>query len=206
MNIYLDGEFAFGLSRLAAAWLRVGNKLSEEQIEKLLGDDELEVAYQRALYFLSFRPRSSQEVFKKLMDSGFSEQVIETTMERLQVEGFVNDSSFAEQWIENRNTFRPRSRRMLGYELRQKGIPSESIQQALEDISIPEEELAYKAGLKKAQSCQSTDWQTFKNKVGSFLARRGFAYTVAAPVLKRLWDDTRDTSMGDHQKEHNGVR
>ena len=206
VNVYLDGEFALGLSRMSAAWLTVGRKLSETEIAKLLGDDELEVAYQKALHFLSYRPRSSQEVIKKLTDKGFSKQVIETTMERLQGEGFINDNSFAEQWIDNRNTFRPRSRRMLGYELRQKGIPDESIQEALESIEISEEELAYKAGLKKAQACQNLDWQSFRNKVGSFLARRGFAYNIAAPVLKRLWNDTRPASKGDQLNENNGVR
>ena len=35
VNIYLDGEFAFGLSRIVAVWLRTGQELSEEKIEQL---------------------------------------------------------------------------------------------------------------------------------------------------------------------------
>ena len=35
VNIHLDGEFAFGLARIVAAWLRVGQELSEEKIEEL---------------------------------------------------------------------------------------------------------------------------------------------------------------------------
>ena len=35
INVYLDGEFAFGLSRYAAAWLQVGQELSPEKIQEL---------------------------------------------------------------------------------------------------------------------------------------------------------------------------
>ena len=45
VNIHLDGEFAFGLARIVAAWLRVGQDLSEEKIEQLQADDARERAY-----------------------------------------------------------------------------------------------------------------------------------------------------------------
>ena len=33
INVYLDGIFAFGLARVVAAWLQVGQTLSDEKIE-----------------------------------------------------------------------------------------------------------------------------------------------------------------------------
>jgi regulatory protein len=44
VNIYLDGEFAFALSRLVAAWLRVGEELSAEKIASLQAADTREQA------------------------------------------------------------------------------------------------------------------------------------------------------------------
>ena len=49
VNVYLDGEYAFGLARIVAAWLVVGQELSDEKITQLRIEDEREVAYQRAL-------------------------------------------------------------------------------------------------------------------------------------------------------------
>ena len=49
VNVYLDGEFAFGLARITAAWLRKGQILSNREIDSLKSADEIEVAYQRAL-------------------------------------------------------------------------------------------------------------------------------------------------------------
>ena len=66
VNVYLDDEFAFGLSRIVAAWLRTGQELTEEKIAELQAQDNVEVALQRALNFLSYRPRSEEEVRRNL--------------------------------------------------------------------------------------------------------------------------------------------
>ena len=74
MNIYLDGEFAFGLAGIVAAWLKLGQELGEEKIASLKAEDEREVTYQKALHFLSYRPRSSAEVRQNLLKHGLSER------------------------------------------------------------------------------------------------------------------------------------
>ena len=110
VNIYLDGEFAFGLARITAGWLKVGQELSEEKIASLQAEDASEMAYQKALHFLSYRPRSSAEVRQNLMKRGIPEALVEETVNRLQRAGLVNDQEFARAWVENRNTFQPRSK------------------------------------------------------------------------------------------------
>jgi regulatory protein len=66
---------------------------------------------------------------------GFApEPVVEATIQRLKEGGFLGDKQFAQEWIENRTAFRPRSKRMLiAMELRQKGVEEEVIEQALAD-------------------------------------------------------------------------
>ena len=46
VNVYLDGEFAFGLARIVAAWLSTGQELTEEKIAELQAQDNVEVALQ----------------------------------------------------------------------------------------------------------------------------------------------------------------
>mgnify|MGYP000952684904 FL=1 len=55
INVFLDGEFAFGLQRIVAAWLIVGQTLSEEKINQLRSDDQSEIAYQKAINLLSYQ-------------------------------------------------------------------------------------------------------------------------------------------------------
>ena len=62
VNVYLDGRFAFGLQEALAFPLKVGQTLSPEEMKQLQERDEAEVAYERALTFLSYRPRSRAEI------------------------------------------------------------------------------------------------------------------------------------------------
>ena len=189
VSIYLDGKFAFGLSRFVAAWLEPGRKLSEEEIAKLLDEDTYEVAFQKALQFIQHRPRSVEETRRRLAEKGFSEDVVKATIEKLLDKGYLDDFDFARRWIENRNTFRPRSERLLAYELRLKGVADDKIGQALEKFGGDEYELAYQAGIKKAKKCQDETRFDFLKKGGGFLGRRGFHYGIVKPTVDRLWED-----------------
>ena len=187
VNVYLDEEFAFGLSRYAAAWLQLGQELSPAKIKELQDVDAQEVAYQRALNYISYRPRSEAEVRKNLKKHDTPEEVIPEVLDRLRRIGLVDDVQFAQTWVENRSTFRPRGRRALVAELRQKGIGDEAIDEALFDLD--EDSLAYQAALKQSRKYKGLDWQNFRQKMSAFLARRGFNYGVAKPVIEQVWSE-----------------
>jgi len=193
VNIYLDGEFAFGLSRIIAAWLRVGQELDEEKIERLQVEEARERAFQQAMLFLSYRARSESEIRQNLRKHEIPAEVIEQTLERLRQAGLANDGQFARAWVENRGTFRPRSRRMLAMELRQKGLNEEAVTSAMEDVD--DEALAYQAAQKRAPRFKDLEWIEFRKKLSEFLARRGFSYSVIAPVVTRIWNEK-------HKDEH----
>lgn len=192
VSIYLDGEFAFGLARIVAAWLSVGEVLEEERIQALQRDDELEVAYQQALHFISYRVRTTQEVSRKLTEKGFSESTVSQTVDRLRENHLLDDAQFAQLWVENRANFSPRSLRVLAYELRQKGVAEEDIQGALPEAE-DEEALAYQAAQRQARRYQGLDRTEFRNRLGAFLARRGFGYGTIAPVVDRLWQESQSS-------------
>jgi regulatory protein len=187
INVHLDGEYAFGLARIVAAWLQVGQTLDEDKIAELQTEDARERAMKQAMLFLSYRARSEKEIRQNLSKHEIPDVVIEDTLERLRRNGFANDKQFASVWVENRNTFRPRGRRVLALELRQKGINETIIESALEGLD--EEALAYEAGLKKARKLKVREWSEFRKKTSEFLARRGFSYSVIAPIVSRLWNE-----------------
>jgi regulatory protein len=190
VNIHLDGKFAFGLARITAGWLKVGQELSEEKISALQVEDANEMAYQKALHFLSYRPRSSAEVRQNLKQHGTPEVLIEETVNRLMSAGLVNDQEFARAWVENRNTFQPRSKSALRMELRRKGLSDEIVQPVL-DEQVNEEALAFEAARKYARRLAGLEWLEFRRKLGGFLARRGFPYTTLSPVVSEVWKETR---------------
>ena len=187
VNVHLDGEFAFGLARIVAAWLRVGLELSDEKIEQLQAEDARERAFQQAMLFLSYRARSEAEIRQNLRKHEIPEPVIEQTLDRLRQDGFANDHQFARAWVENRSTFRPRSRRMMAMELRQKGLHDEAVSSAV--AGVDDEALAYEAAQKRMARYKGLEWNEFRKKLSDFLARRGFSYSVIAPVVTRIWNE-----------------
>jgi regulatory protein len=188
VNVYLDGEYAFGLAKIVAAWLEIGRELDEAEIERIQERERHEAAVQTALSFLNYKARTEAEVRQRMEKKGFPAEIIEETLIRLREGGLINDRQFAADWVENQSTFRPRGRRMLRYEMHQKGLDEESIQEALESANT-EEELAYQAASRKAQILAGLDWQEFRQKLIQFLARRGFSYSVSAEAVQRLWEE-----------------
>ncbi len=188
VSVYLDGHFGFDLASILAAWLKPGQDLDEARIASLQADDRREQAYQRALQFLSPRNRSESELRQHLRKHKVAPELIEHTLGRLRSNGVVDDAQFARGWIENRTTFRPRSRRALSWELRQKGVSTDTAETVL--AAVEDEALAYQAGLKKAQHLMHLDWNDFRTKLSGFLARRGFSYPVISATVSRLWQET----------------
>ena len=185
INVYLDDQFAFGISRFVGAWLKRGDKLEDSKIKQLLDEDQREVALQRALHFIAYQPRSEKEVSDKLSAAGIDEGIITAVLQELKEKNYLDDQSFAQNWIESRCASKPRSYRFYSYELKRKGISEEKIDQALQ-AAPPEEELAYRLGRKYMQRYAALTPEEFKKKIQGVLARRAFSYDVIRQTINKL--------------------
>jgi len=196
VNVYLDGEYAFGVQAAVALPLRVGQELDGDAVAALKRRDAFETAHDQALRFLSYRPRSCFEIDRYLQRKGTDPEVIAEVKSRLIRAGLLDDAAFARYWVENREAFRPRGAWGLRYELRQKGIADEVIAEALEGLDP--EDSAYRAARGRARSMSHLDHRTFRERIGGFLRRRGFSYGVIRPVVERLWGEIGEPEEDEH--------
>ena len=111
----------------------------------------------------------------------------------------ADDPEFARAWVENRNTFRPRSRRALTMELRQKGLDDETIQSAV--AGVDENVLAYESAVKRAGRFKDLEWSEFRRKLSEYLTRRGFPYSVIAPVVTQVWNEAHADAGQKHYED-----
>ena len=183
-NVFIDGQFAFGLALIEAARLVKGQYLDDEAIAALRVADEQARAYEFALDFLSYRPRSQAEVAQRLAEKEFAEQTIELVLQRLSQAGLIDDSAFAQYWVDNRTQFKPRGGRALRHELRRKGIADQVVDDLLQEID--EVEAARRAVSPRLDRWRQLDRATFRRKLTSFLQRRGFDYEVIAQVWEQM--------------------
>ena len=196
-NLYVDGHFLLGVnaSIVLQMGLEVHQELLPEQVEQLRNAEAEQQAVDRALNYLSFRPRSREEVRRYLRRKETPPEIIEAALERLDHLDFVNDRAFASFWIENREQFNPRGAHALKNELRMKGVEREVVDELVSDEQ--DEELALRAGRRKALTLinmPGMDYTTFRNRLGSFLQRRGFGYEVSKRTVSSLWKELRAES------------
>jgi regulatory protein len=190
-NLYVDDQFALGISALIAARLRVGQTLSDDDLAKIAREENFETAREKALRFLEPRPRSASEVRQHLIKKKIAADAIDQVIARLTDAGLLDDTAFAKYWVENREQFKPRAARALRFELKRKGLGNAEIAQAVGEID--ESESAYHAAQARAPRWGSLERREFLDKLTAFLVRRGFGYSVAKDAAQRAWDELHAT-------------
>lgn len=199
VNVYLDGQFAFGLAAIEAAHLRVGQTLSDDDVARLQVQDEVERVLERTLNFLSYRPRSEGEVRQYLRQKDVGDEAIEAVVERLTRAGMLDDREFAHYWVENRLQFNPRGVRALEHELREKGVPASTIADTL--AGFDEEAAARKALEAGVRRLAHPDPRAFRRRLEAYLVRRGFSYEVLLPLVEETLEAKRCEVLSDIESE-----
>lgn len=187
VNIFLDGEFSFGLYIINAGHLKVGQTISQEMIDSLKKDDQIEEGYQRALKYISYKPRTKFEVVKKLKENEFDEDIISIVLEMLVEKGYVNDSQYAKNWVENRSVYKPRSKKLITWELKNKQLSEDIISEVTGEM-MPEEELAMLAAEKYARRLSGYEKEVFFRRLTGYLIRRGFSYSTVNSTVQTIWN------------------
>lgn len=202
VKLVLDDGCAMDLPLMEAARLQPGQRLSQTQLDALAGAQSFQRAFDRALRFLSYRPRSAQEVRRRLLQAEVAEAEVEAVIEGLSERGYLDDLAFARYWLDNRNRFKPRGPRALRYELWQKGVETSIIDAVLMDLDA--QDAAYRAASSQIQRYRGYTRQQFGRKMSAMLHRRGFDSETINDVVRRLWqelDQSEDGACGHDTRE-----
>ena len=150
--------------------------------------DDFGVNLNRALRFLSFRPRSEKEINDYLKKKNVGMITSQKIISKLKESNFLNDLEFAKWWIEQRTLIKPRAWRIIKIELKQKGISSEIIEELnanSESEEINDLTIAIKLAQKRFPRYKSLPRQEIYQKLGRFLISKGFDYDT----VKRSIDE-----------------
>lgn len=199
VSIYIDGQFVLGLGAAIAEeqGLRVGQVLSAAEVGALRERDELGKATDKALAFLTSRPRSLREVRDRLKEKEVPPATIEAVVTRLESWGYVGDEGFARYWIENRTVNQPRGKRLLRQELWRKGVERETVDQMLEEAAIDEGGAALALARKRLNQLRALDEQTQRRRLAAFLQRRGYDWPTVKGALDSLFSPSGDADESE---------
>jgi len=187
-NIFLDGEYAFGLYKetIYHFGLRSKEELNDKKIEELKSYDEINFGKKVAYRFLNFKPRSEKEVRTKLKGHKLSDESIDKILDSLKEFKFVNDEQYAKMYIESRVSLKPEGRRSLKIKLAQKGIGKETSEKTVEENYTEETEFQKALDLvtKYQKKVKAKTPIEKKQKCYRHLLSKGFSYDLINRVLK----------------------
>ncbi len=178
VNVYLDGEFSFGidLDNLVKYGIKIEKEFTKEEIDKIIHASEFDKTYNRILNFATARPRSQKEYFNWLKRKKVPPTIYEKLFDKLKHLELLDDLKFARWWVGQRLEFKQKSKKELKFELRQKGIDRAVVDEVIAESDIDEEKSIRKLLAKRKFS----DSQ----KAFAYLARKGFGFETIKNVLQ----------------------
>ncbi len=183
-NVYLDGEFAFGLSveSVYKHGLKVGQELSKKQIEELTASDQTSVALSKALSYATKSLKTRYQVKTNLEKKGYDAKTINFVLDKLTSSGIVLDVEYAKRYIET--TSSTQGRKLIECKLRAKGIKKADIDYAFSQVVVDSAENAYTVLEKKLKNKPVTKENL--NKAYRYLAGRGFNYEEISSAISEF--------------------
>lgn len=190
VSIYVDGKYSFSMTMngFVKSGLKEGTSVTEEQIRSLCEDDSGRLALLKVFDMISRSLHTEQEIRRKLLQKGFSDDAVAYAVDRAKEYGYVDDESYVRSYIQYRAMPNKWGERKTLMELYKKGISRDMAEQVMSEIYKAEdmEDNARQLAIKKWTSLEGTDNRKRKQKVYSYLLGRGFSYDVINSVIRNI--------------------
>lgn len=186
VNVYLDGKFSFGidLDNFVKFNLRVEQVLTEEDIERIKTTADFQKILMKLLDFATRRPRSNKEIESWFFRKKVPEDYKSMLFEKLKYFNYSGDERFARWWVEQRLEFKSKSKRAITYELMQKGVKRELVEEIFSEFKVDDYEVAKKFMEKKSPRWEKLDALSRKKKIMTYLSGKGFSWDIVSKFLK----------------------
>ncbi|MFF0160988.1 recombination regulator RecX [Streptomyces sp. NPDC005263] len=176
-----------------------GSSFSSRAEKEEPSADPVERARAICLRLLTGTPRTRKQLADALRKREIPDDAAEEVLSRFEEVGLINDSAFADAWVESRHHGRGLARRALAQELRTKGVDSTLIEAAMTQLdSEQEEETARELVARKLRASRGIDREKRLRRLAGMLARKGYPEGMALRVVRQaLEEEGEDTeSLG----------
>lgn len=191
VSLFLDGAFALGIHQdLVVKYdLHTGRVLTPEEQANLEADERLIQAKQQAMEYLAHKPRTEGEVRDRLERADYSPSVIEAAIERLHELSYLDDATYAHDYVKGRFANKKYGPHRMRRELRERGVAPALIDEALAqlesrvDFPAAAQELAEKYWHRVADE---PDPRKQAKRLRGYLMRRGYASSTARAAVETV--------------------
>ena len=196
VTIYLDGIAFLKLKKKEFDELpvKIGDDLDEEEYMNRLCVRQAKPAYESALNLLTARDMTAHDLKSALRRRGYLEAVAESVCERLIENRLIDDSRYAQRYVELRQDSAV-GRYVMKRKLRAKGIDDDVVEEALEMLDDETQLSAAKDLARKlSRRYEKEEPYARKSKLSQALARRGYSWDIVKEAVESLGYDEADDS------------
>ena len=152
--------------------------------------DPEQVARLILLRRLEAAPRTRGELAATLKQRGVPTDVAQRVLDRFVEVGLIDDTLFAQMWVQSRQSGRLLSRRALRQELTRRGIGAEDTESALTGVSDEQERAAARRlAQRKSRATEGLPNPVRVRRLVGALARRGYSAGLAHAVVHEVRAD-----------------
>lgn len=185
MKVFIEEQFAFVLYKgeLLRYKITEGKEVSQEVILQIRTEVLTKRAKLRAMHLLEKMSRTEKQLYTKLKQDLYPEDIVEEAMQYVKSFGYIDDYKYAMHYIETKKN--SKSMREIQAELGQRGIPREILFEAL---SQSKEEVDEMSAIQKLTEKKRFDPKTAtekeKKRMQDYLLRKGFSYEDVRQVIQ----------------------
>ncbi len=194
VSVFLDGEFAFGVHEdlVVKHNLQVGTSLTPEEIREIENDEQYVDAKQAALDYLAYKPRTEQEVRRKLQQRDVPPPIVDDVVARLYELEYLDDEAYAHDYAHNRFSSKKYGPVRIRRELEERGVDRHLAEAAVDKVFAEEDATAaaWTHAEKRWPRLEGEDDpRRRRQKMYRYLRRRGFKSGTIRPILDELERD-----------------
>lgn len=198
-NIYIDDSFELGISddTLVKLNLKKGDDVTPEFLTQIKQQEFQQQAIQQALNHLSYRKRSTREVYNHLAKQDFPENVINHAIEYCKMQNLIDHKDYVESLKNTMIRTTDKGPEVFRQKLMEAGIEDSLIQQVVAQYEVEQPfDKIVKVGNKIKEKKQGPSKKR-QQYVQQSLMQKGYTLETIKDVLETL-DFSEDPEMMDN--------
>lgn len=183
-SVFIDGQFAFSITDIDLLFYKLepGKELTQEKYDEIFENLLYEKAKEKALKRLNYKYCTKKEIFDRLSED-YSPEITQKVIDVLEKYNYINDMEYARLYISDSIKLKGWGKQKIKFQLKQKGVPSNIIDLALDNSTEDYSEKAASLLLKKFKGADLNEYTT-KQKAYNYLLQRGYSYEDISNALE----------------------
>ena len=194
VSIFVDGDYFGSLDEktFLESALKAGDKITEDKWRALQEQGENQLAFNKAIGYISKLMRSEKQIREYLNKKGFEEGAVEYAIKKMREYKYIDDQAYAKMVLSHQINVKKSGHMAVEQALRKNGIPNDIAQSVMlsygDDDEFENAKAQYEKLLKKYM--REEDEKKKKHKIAQSMARKGYDWETVKRAARSFEAET----------------